>query len=208
MNKSELKTEWLASSAVTAFVGSLLMAQALQLPAEERAVSFILRIPAVSDFVIYAIAVFLFVSSFALGLASVAPAIPSWTFRLISQFAPLMWLIVLTAFTMTLLFVYVEVRVEPFLQPAMLWGGFLMFLFISYRTIRSARSALLLLGRSKLKNDAECNDHGVAEPSKAPGQANANTPSQQGDSWGAWVTASAIIALLVIARIKTRQRSR
>ena len=90
MNKPKNQAEWLAGNAVTAFVGALLMALALQLKVDEREVSFIVKIPAIPDFVIFAIAAFLLVSAFALGLASIAPIIQSWTFRLFSHLVPLM----------------------------------------------------------------------------------------------------------------------
>ena len=199
MNKPKNQAEWLAGNAVTAFVGALLMALALQLKVDEREVSFIVKIPAIPDFVIFAIAAFLLVSAFALGLASIAPIIQSWTFRLFSHLVPLMWLIVLTAFTMSWLSVYIEVREDPFLQPVTLWGGFLMFIFISYTSIRFT---WLRLYKSKP------NKHGVAEPGNAPRQTSTDTPSQLGESCDFWITASAVIALVVIARVNTRHRAR
>ena len=73
MNKTELKEDWLAGNAVVAFLGALMLAQTWRLQGGAHELPFNLTLPAFPDPVSFTIAAFLFLSSFALALASIIP---------------------------------------------------------------------------------------------------------------------------------------
>ena len=80
---SQLKEDCLASSAAVAFVGALLLAQSWQPSGGVYELPFNLTIPALHDAGYFAIAAFLFVSSFVLALPSIVRPLQSWAIRTI-----------------------------------------------------------------------------------------------------------------------------
>ena len=87
---SQLKEESLASSAAVAFIGALLLAQSWEPSGGVYELPFDMTIPGLHDAVYFAIAAFLFVSSFVLALASIVRPLRRWVLCTISLFSTLL----------------------------------------------------------------------------------------------------------------------
>ncbi len=139
MNKrqlSALKEDWLAGNSVVAFVGALLMAQSWEPSRRAYELPFNLTIPVLHDAVYFAIAAFLFVSSFALALASIVRPLRRRAIRAIRPFSPLLAFLVWGAFMVSWLGAISELPFDKWRFLVLYFGGFGFFLFLVYRLYR------------------------------------------------------------------------
>lgn len=135
---SSLKEDWLAGNAVVAFVGVLLTAQSWNLSNGVYELPFNVTIPAFHDAVYLAIGAFLFVSSFALALASQVRRLRCCAIRASKPFSVLMGLLIWVAFIASWLGATAELPFDQWWSMVLYFGGFTFFLFLGYRLIRAA----------------------------------------------------------------------
>ena len=135
---AQMKEDWLASSAAVAFVGVLLMAQSWKLSNGVYELPFNVTIPAFHDLVYFAIATFLFVSSFVLALASIVRPLRRWAICTIRPFSPLLALLMWVAYTVSWLEAISKLPTDQWWWPILFFGGFAFFLFLGYRLQRAA----------------------------------------------------------------------
>ena len=141
MNKrqlSALKEESLASSAAVAFIGALLLAQSWEPSGGIYELPFNLTIPVLHDAVYFAIAAFLFVSSFVLALASVVRPLRRWVLCTISLFSTLLAFFVWVAFLASWAEATSKLPSDQWSSGILFLGGFVFFLFLGYRIPRAA----------------------------------------------------------------------
>ena len=142
---SALKEDWLAGNAVVAFVGVLLTAQSWNLSDGVYELPFNVTIPAFHDAVYLALGTFLFVSSFALALASQVRPLRSRAIRASGPFSVLMGLLIWVAFIASWLGATTELPVDQSWSMVLFIGGFTFFLFLGYRLLRAAFQLLCQL---------------------------------------------------------------
>ena len=145
MNKgqlSALKEEWLASNAAVAFVGALLLAQSWKPSGGVYELPFNLTIPILHDAVYFAIAAFLFVSSFVLALASIVRPFRRWVLCTISPFSTLLALFVWVAFLASWAEAAFKLPSDQWWSGVLFLGGFAFFLFLGYRIPRTVYQSM------------------------------------------------------------------
>ena len=135
---SALKEDWLAGNAVVAFVGVLLTAQSWNLSDGVYELPFNVTIPAFHDTVYLALGTFLFVSSFALALASRVRPLRCRAFRASMPFSVLMGLLIWVAFIVSWLGATDELPGDQWWSMVLFIGGITFFLFLGYRLLRAA----------------------------------------------------------------------
>ena len=165
-----------------------------------------MTIPAIPDIVGVVIAATLFVSADFLALASVVSSLRNWPLRAFPLFSPLLWFFVWVAFTASWLSAIGELPEGRWWWKSLAWGGLLMSLFILYRLFRSTHQ---LVTGSKPKNEAKSgnsSDNDV-EPGRSLELTGSHTPAQSPKCRSIWITATAVVALIVVARIVTRSRA-
>ena len=139
-HQSQLKEESLASSAAVAFIGALLLAQSWE-PSGGVGVyelPFNLTIPVLHDAVYFAIAAFLFVSSFVLALASIVQPLRRWVLCTIRPFSTLLAFFVWVAFLASWAESTSKLPSDQWWSGVLFLGGFVFFLFLGYRIPRAA----------------------------------------------------------------------
>ena len=140
MNKTELKEDWLAGNAVVAFLGALMLAQTWRLQGGAHELPFNLTLPAFPDPVSFTIAAFLFLSSFALALASIIPIrrLRHWVIPRVRLFSPVLNLFIWIAFLQSWLTIVSELPDDQWWAYVLAWGGLVMFLFLTSRLFYGA----------------------------------------------------------------------
>ena len=136
-HQSQLKEESLASNAAVAFIGSLLLAQSWKPSGGVHELPFNLTIPASHDAVYFAIAAFLFVSSFVLALASIVRPLQSWATCTIRPLSPLLAFLVWVAFMISWLEAISKLPTDQWWPLVLFLGGFVFFLFLFWRMLRA-----------------------------------------------------------------------
>ena len=135
---SQLKEESLASSAAVAFIGALLLAQSWEPSGGVYELPFNLTIPGLHDAVYFAIAAFLFVSSFVLALASTVRPLRRWVLCTFSLFSTLLAFFVWVAFLASWAEATSKRPSDQWWSGVLFLGGFVFFLFLGYRIPRAA----------------------------------------------------------------------
>ena len=135
---SQLKEESLASSAAVAFIGALLLAQSWEPSGGVYDLPFNLTIPGLHDAVYFAIAAFLFVSSFVLALASTLRPLRRWVLCTFSIFSTLLAFFVWVAFLASWAEATSKRPSDQWWSGVLFLGGFVFFLFLGYRIPRAA----------------------------------------------------------------------
>ena len=132
----QIKEEWLVGSAVVAFFGALLMAQAWE-PSEAKNVIPILNVtaPTFPQAVILGLVALLAVSSFALALASAIPPLRSWAIRQVSPYSQPLEMLMWLAFLMSLLSGLSEIPRDEWWTEILALGGLGLWLFLSLRMV-------------------------------------------------------------------------
>ena len=134
-----LKEDSLAGNAVVAFMSALLLAQSWE-PSGGVGVyelPFNLTIPILHDAVYFAIAAFLFVSSFALAIASIVGPPPCRAVPALRMFLPLLAFLVWVAFTMGWLEAVSKLPTDQWWSLVLFFGGLPFFLFLFWRFLRA-----------------------------------------------------------------------
>ena len=140
MNKQKLlalKEDSLAGNAVVAFMSALLLAGSWEPSGGVYELPFNLTIPVLHDAVFFAIAAFLFVSSFVLALASIVRRLRCRAVRAIRPFSPFLAFFVWVAFIMGWLEVVSELPTDQWWSLVLFFGGFPFFLFLFWRMLRA-----------------------------------------------------------------------
>ena len=146
MNDTGLKKDWLASNAVVAFLGALMLAQTWRPTGDSYELPFSLTVPAFPDPMSFAIAAFLFVSSFFLVVASIIPIrlVPHWVIPVVRTFSVVLDFVVWLAFMQSWLSIVSELPDDQWWAYVLAWGGLVMFIFLTFRLLsggfRLARS--------------------------------------------------------------------
>ena len=135
MNTTALKKDWLAGSAVIAFLGALMLAQTWRPPGGVYELPFNLTVPAFPDPMSFTIAALLFFSSFALVLASIIPVrlLPHWVIPAVRNFSPVLDLFIWLAFLQSWLTIVSELSDDQWWAYVLAWGGMVMLLFLTFR---------------------------------------------------------------------------
>ena len=176
MNEAELKEmkeDRLANFAVAAFLGSLLMGQALGMwEGSQRATKLLMfTVPDYSGLVILAFMSSFFILSLFLATASIVPPLQRWGLATTRSVAPVMLPIVSVSFVLSWMSSTLELPDDQWWTPVLFVGGFGMFLFIGFRrTLASLFSFLrqrvqLLVGHKPV-GDAEPDGPSDVEPTR------------------------------------------
>ena len=135
MHKPGLRKDWLAGNGVVAFLGALMLAQTWRTPGGTYELPFNLTVPAFPDPLSFAIAGFLFLSSFALVLASTLPTrlVPHWVIPAVRNLSVVLDLFVWLAFLQSWLTIVSDLPDDQWWAYALAWGGLVMFIFLAFR---------------------------------------------------------------------------
>ena len=180
MNKAklvEMKEDKLANTAIVAFLGSLLMGQAWGIweDAERTTKLLMFTVPDYSGLVIFTFMTILFVLSIFLATASMLASLRHWGLAVADWVKPTMIPVLLTSFVLSWLSSTLELPHGQWWVPVLLFGGFVMFIFIGFRSILDTlrRFVLPIVGRnaeSKKIHDTELDDLNNSETSRTTGQ--------------------------------------
>ena len=140
---SALKEDSLAGNAVVAFMSALLLAWSWEPSGGVIELPFNLTIPGLHNAVYFAIAALLFVSSFALALASMVGGLRSRAVCAIRPFSPFLAFFVWVAFIMGWLEAVSELPTDQWWSLVLFFGGFPFFLFLFWRFMRTLSNARL-----------------------------------------------------------------
>ena len=137
MHNTGLKKAWLAGNGVVAFLGALMLAQTWRPAGGTYELPFNLTFPAFPEPFSFAIAGFLFLSSFALALASILPTrlLPHWVIPAVRRFSVVLDLFVWLAFLQSWLTIVSELPDDQWWAHALAWGGLVMFIFLAFRVL-------------------------------------------------------------------------
>ena len=130
-----LKKDWLASNAVIAFLGALMLAQTWRPAGDGYELPFNIPGRVFPDPMSFIIAAVLFLSSFLLATASVIPMrlVPHWVVSGVSAFSVVLDLFVWAAFLQSWFSVLSELPDDQWWAHAFAWGGLVMFIFLAFR---------------------------------------------------------------------------
>ena len=178
MNEDELKEmkeDRLANFAAAAFLGSLLMGQALGMweGAQDTTKLLMFTVPDYSGLVIFIFMSSFFFLSFFLATASMVPPLQSWGLVAISWAKPAMLLILSGSFILSLVSSTLELPDDQWWTPVLFVGGFVMFLFIGFRDaltslLKFLRQKLLPIAGHKPTADAKPDVPSDGEPCRPP----------------------------------------
>lgn len=134
MKKEELKAEWLAGSATTAFIGALFVAYGWHLSDGTIKLPFNVTISAFPDWVYFALGSLLLTLAFVLLTASMARAVPPWAFHTGRYFAPILGLVAWVAFTLSWISLATDLLVSnQWWSVVLYWGGIAFLLLLALR---------------------------------------------------------------------------
>ena len=133
MGQAKLKQELLASSAVIAFVGALLMAQAWQAPEGTVKLFFIFTVPDYTGLVIFGIIAFLFILAMFLALASFVPYLQRWADPAVEHLSPVLSFLGLVAFMIGLTSTVPDLPLNQWWAQCLVLGGFVLTIFLLLR---------------------------------------------------------------------------
>ena len=181
MNETELKEmkeDRLANFAAAAFLGSLLMGQALGMWEGSQGTSKLLMftVPDYSGLAIFIFMSSFFFLSFFLATASMVTPLQGWGLIAVSWAKPAMLPILLGSFVFSWLSSTLELPDDQWWTPVLVVGGFVMFLFIGFRDtlislFRFLRQNLLPIAGHKPAADAKPDGPSDGEPCRPPEQA-------------------------------------
>ncbi len=178
MNSSELaemKEDRLANFAVAAFLGSLLMGQALDMWEGSQGTTKLLMftVPDYPRFVIFTFMASFFVLSLFLAAASMLTPLHRWGLATTRSVAPIMLPIVSVSFILSWLSSTLELPDDQWWTPVLFVAGFVMFLFIGFRRtltslFRFVRQRVRLIPGNKPVANAEPDSQSNGIPSGPP----------------------------------------
>ena len=210
MNKAELeemKDDRLANFAVAAFLGSLLMGQALGMWEGSQGTTKLLMftVPDYSGLVIFIFMSSFFFLSFFLATASMVAPLQGWGLIAISWAKPAMLPILSVSFILSWLSSTLELPDNQWWAPVLIIGGFAMFIFIGFRSmltsfLRFMLQRVRLTNESKPMDDAEPKSPNDIETSGEPDRnvfveriRSLRGHLQLPQSGGFWITLSAAV---------------
>lgn len=215
MNRSELaemKEDRLANSAVTVFLGSLLMVQSWERWGGSQATTKLLMftVPDYSGLVILTIMSGLLALSLFLATASMVTPLQRWGLSAARFALPIMVPIVSASFILSWLSSTVELPHDQWWLPVLFTGGFVMFMFVGFRSMVSPFFRLLrqIVGRVtafKSKDNTELGGRTDGESNGALGRMvfferirNLRSRFHMPESRGFWVTVSMVIGAIEV----------
>ena len=141
MNESELRKDWLASNAVVAFVGALLLAQSWQMSEGTVKLLFIFTVPDYTGLVIFIVIAGLFILSLFLALATVVPVsfLQCWAINLGKDLSQTLGYLSLFAFLVGFFSAIPDLPLDQWWSWFLIVGGFVLFIFLGYRTFAAAK---------------------------------------------------------------------
>ena len=141
MNEVELRKDWLASNAVVAFVGALLLAQSWQMSEGTVKLLFMFTVPDYTGLVIFIIIAGLFILSLFLALAAVVPVswLKSWALSAVTHLSPTLGLLTWFSFTIGLISAVPDLPLDQWWSVFLILGGFVLWLFLLYRIFAGAK---------------------------------------------------------------------
>ena len=135
-NGIDLWGDWLAGTAVVAFIGALMSAQTLQHPDATYKLPFNMPSPSLPDIVVFSLAIVMFVSAFVLAVASMVPRLRSWTLFPTRVFLVPLSFLVWGAFLTSWAEGYSKLPSDQWWSQILYWGGLVfVFLFLPYRMV-------------------------------------------------------------------------
>ena len=159
-----MKQDRLANTAVVAFLGSLLMGQAWGMWEGSQRTSKLLlfTVPDYSGLVIFTLMAGLFILSLFLATASMVTPFQRWGLIATRWVAPVMLPILLASFILSWLSSTLELPHDQWWAPVLIIGGFVMFIFIGFRSMLTSFCRFVLQRvrkntRTKPVDDAEAN---------------------------------------------------
>lgn len=174
----EMKEDRLANFAAAAFLGSLLMGQALGMweGAQGTTKLLMFTVPDYSGLVIFIFMSSFFFLSFFLATASMVPPLQSWGLVAISWAKPAMLPILSVSFIFSWVSSTLELPDDQWWTPVLFVGGFVMFLFIGFRDTLSSlfrflRQKLRLISGHKQVAESKPDSPSGGEPCRPPEQA-------------------------------------
>ncbi len=218
MNKAELvemKEERLANAAVTAFIGSLLVGQSWEWWESSSATAELLTIPVpdYSELVILALIYGFFGMSVFLAASSMIAPLQRWGLSAARSASPVMLPIVSASFVLSWLSSSLEFPHDQWWSAVLFIGGFLMFIFIGFRSLLT--SCIRFLSRlvervtvSEQRYDTESRSSSAGE---ARGTPNRTSLSERlrglrsrchiPESRGFWIIVSMIVASIGVVPV-------
>ena len=153
MEEGHLREDWLAGNAVTAFVAALLLGQVWQAPEGTTKLLFVFTVPDPSSYLIFAVMAFLFVSSLFFAIASIVAKFQNIASQLVGMLSIILSQMSLLAFIVGFFSALSDIPQEEWWSNFLVYGGFLLILFLFYRFFRS----LCLLNKSQWRKSASEN---------------------------------------------------
>ena len=149
MNKAELeemKEDRLANFAAVAFLGALLMGQALGMWEGSQSTTKLLMftVPDYSGLVIFIFMSSFFLLSFFLATASMVQPLQGWGLIAISWAKPVMLPILAVSFVLSWVSSTLELPDNQWWAPVLMFGGFAMFIFIGFRSLLTSALRFML----------------------------------------------------------------
>ena len=174
----EMKVDRLADYAVVIFLGALLLGQAWEIW-EGRSAKLlgIFEVPYLAEFGILTIMAVFLGWSLLLALASIVTPLQAWGLGTLRGFSQYFGLVVIVLFFLSWLSSVSELPDDRWWTKILIWGGFGIFFFLSYRVGFSHLTTPLfgfLYQRfswyvlSKPRDDGECDGGDDPQPSEAP----------------------------------------
>ena len=135
MNNTALRKDWLASNAVIAFMGALLLGQSWQMSEGTVKLLFVFTVQDYTAFVILAIIAGLFVLSMFWALAAVVPVgwLHRWAICSVTGLSSLLGFFVLISFFLGLISAIPDLPLEQWWSWFLIVGGFVLFFVLLYR---------------------------------------------------------------------------
>ena len=215
MNISELakmKEDRLANSAVTAFLGSLLMGQSWQMWEGSQATTKLLMftVPDYSALVILTIMSGLFVLSLFLATASIVTPLQRLGLSVTRWASPIMLPVVAASFILSWVSSSLKLPQDQWWSPVLFIGGFVMFIFVAFRPMVAPLIRFLgrRIGRAampKLLDDTEPGGRNDGEPNGPPGRIalfeqmrNLRSRYRMPESRGFWVILSIVVVVIEV----------
>lgn len=212
MNSSELtemKEDWLANTAVTAFLGSLLMGQSWEWWAGSQSTTKLLTfvVPNYSGLVVLAMMIGMVVLSLFLAAASISTRLQHLGLRVARSASPILVPVVSTSFVISWLSSTLELPFDQWWWPFLFIAGFAMFIYVGIRI--PATSLFRYLGRKMGRqpdpephNDAESGGMSDKEPGR-PRAAKAYLERMPGFSGSARLTKSVKLWISMLVAVLT-----
>ncbi|MXZ90069.1 MAG: hypothetical protein F4W95_15255 [Chloroflexi bacterium] len=207
---AEMRDDSLANSAVTAFLGALIMAQSWEMWAGPQAATKLLTltIPDYSELVVLAIAAGLFGLSLFLATASMVTPLRRWGLRVSQLATPIMLVIVAPSFLLNWMSSSLNLPQDQWWSLVLFVGGFAMFIFLWLRSLVTLFRFSHPGSVSTPSGETELRDRNGAEFDEASGRTvrlgrlhDLRSRLRMPESRGFWVTVSTVVVVIEVALV-------